>query len=207
LTAPPSRTERRSLGLSTPSARHKRLQPTRKPRLNLVHPLTTSHPTPIKLIRTRSLSGKGHSRALERVATSFKVSLTTAGVHNADEIKRSIDEFAREANSGLIVLPQSVTATHHDLIVTLANQYRLPAIYPYRFFVHRGGLISYGIDMTDQFERAALYVHRILLGEKPADLPVQAPTRFNLVINLKTAKALGLEVPLSLLVRVDEVVE
>ena len=115
--------------------------------------------------------------------------------------------FARESNGGLIVAAAARTVVHRDLIVALAERYRLPAIYPQRAFVTAGGLISYGPDRVDQYRRAAGYVDRILKGEKPADLPVQAPTKYDLVLNLKTAKALGLEIPSSVLARATEVVE
>ena len=115
--------------------------------------------------------------------------------------------FARSANGGLIVTGSALTTVHRALIVTLAAQHRLPAVYPGRYFVAAGGLISYGPDRVDQYRQAAGYVDRILKGEKPTDLPVQAPTKYELVINLKTAKALGLEVPPTLLARADEVIE
>jgi putative ABC transport system substrate-binding protein len=129
-------------------------------------------------------------------------------VHDAGEIERGITEFARGSNGGLIVVgaPSSM-ALHRDLIVTLAARHLLPAVYASLFFVTAGGLISYGVDAIDQYRRAAGYVDRILKGEKPADLPVQAPTKFALVINLKTAGALGLDVPPMLLARADEVIE
>jgi ABC-type uncharacterized transport system substrate-binding protein len=120
---------------------------------------------------------------------------------------RTISEFAREPNSGLIVVVGTVVTIQRDLIVKLATQYRLPTIYPYRFHVESGGLMSYGPNLVEGYRRAASYVDRILRGEKPADLPVQAPTRYELTINLKTANALGLTVPPSLLARADEVIE
>jgi len=128
-------------------------------------------------------------------------------VRDAPEIERDIAAFARSSNSGLIVTASAVATSHRDLIITLAARLRLPAVYASRFFVTGGGLISYGPDLLDQHRRAAEYVDRILKGEKPADLPVQAPTRYELVINLKTAKALGLDVPPMLLARADEVIE
>ena len=126
---------------------------------------------------------------------------------DAGDIERAVAAFARSANGGLIVTGSPLTAFHRDLIITLAARHNLPAVYPVRYFVAGGGLISYGSDLNDQNRRAAGYVDRILNGEKPADLPVQAPTKYELVINLKTAKALGLEVPPSLLARADEVIE
>ena len=129
------------------------------------------------------------------------------GVGDAAEIERSITTFARVPHGGLIVTGSALSAVHRDLIVSLAARHKLPAVYFSRFFVRNGGLVSYGADLVDQRRRAASYVDRILKGELPADLPVQAPTKYELVINLKTAKALGLEVPPTLLVRADEVIE
>ena len=128
-------------------------------------------------------------------------------MRDAGEIERAIAAFARAPNGGLIVTAEPSALVHRDLIITLAARHRLPAVYSYRFFVAAGGLISYGPDLVDPYRRAAGYVDRILKGEKPADLPVQAPTKYELVINLKTAKALGLDVPPTLLARADEVIE
>ena len=133
--------------------------------------------------------------------------LSPVGVRDADEIERAITAFARGANDGMIVLSSGLTIAHRHLIIMLAARHRLPTVYPYRFFVTDGGLISYGPDLIEQYRRAAGYVDRILKGEKPADLPVQAPTKYELAINLKTAKALGLDVPPALLARADEVIE
>jgi putative ABC transport system substrate-binding protein len=149
----------------------------------------------------------GMWRAIEAVAPSFRVQLTAASVRNAAEIERAIDEFAHEPNGGLIVLPNPVNEGNRKLIITMAARHRLPAVYAFRFFVTDGGLISYGVDLADQYRQAASYVDRILRGEKPAELPVQQPTKFALVVNLKTAKALGLDVPPTLLSRADEVIE
>jgi putative ABC transport system substrate-binding protein len=124
-----------------------------------------------------------------------------------DAIERGIMKIASFSNAGLLVTSSAPTAVHRDLIVRLAALNRLPAVYPYRYFVTAGGLVSYGPDTIDPYRRAAGYVHRILKGEKPADLPVQAPTKYELVLNLKTAKALGLDVPATLLARADEVIE
>jgi len=146
-------------------------------------------------------------RAIEAVAPSLGVHLTVAGVHDAADIERAVNALMRESNGGLVVLPNPITINHRELIITLAAQHRLPAVYPYRYFVADGGLMSYGADIVDQYRRAAGYVDRILNGEKPADLPGQAPTKYELVINLTTAKALGLTVPPSLLTRADEVIE
>src|SRR5262249_30736136 len=128
-------------------------------------------------------------------------------VRDAPEIERAIPTFARGSNDGLIVASSPSAARHRDLIIKLAGAHRLPAVYSFRYYVTDGGLISYGPDPTDPFRRAAEYVDRILNGEKSADLPVQAPTKYELVINLKTAKALGLDVPPTLLARADEVIE
>jgi len=133
--------------------------------------------------------------------------VSAVSVRDAGEIERAVAAFARSANGGLLVTPSASVSVQHDLIVTLAARHKLPAVYSYRFNVTSGGLMSYGPDRVDQFRRAAGYVDRILKGEKPADLPVQAPTKFELIINLKTAKALGLTVPQSLLATADEVIE
>jgi putative ABC transport system substrate-binding protein len=154
-----------------------------------------------------SPSGIGQLGAIQSVASSFGVELTPVGVSDASEIERGITAFARTSNGGLIVTPVTLAIVHRDLIITLAAQHQLPAVYGLRPFVNDGGLICYSPDSIDPFRRAAGYVDRILKGEKPADLPVQAPTKYELVINLKTAKTLGLEVPSSLLARVDEVIE
>jgi putative tryptophan/tyrosine transport system substrate-binding protein len=145
--------------------------------------------------------------AIQAAAQSLGVEVSPVSVRDAGEIERAVATFARSANGGLIVTPSGSVSTHHDLIITLAARYKLPAVYSNRSNVTGGGLISYGPDLVDQFRRAAGYVDRILKGEKPADLPVQAPTKYELVINLKTAKALGLDVPTAVLARADEVIE
>ena len=149
----------------------------------------------------------GMWRAVETAAPSFRVQVTAADVRDSAEIKRAIDSFASESNGGLIVLPNVPTIVHRGLIMALAARHRLPAVYSFRQFVREGGLISYGPDRLDQYRRAAAYVDRILRGEKPSDLPVQQPTKFELAINLQTAKALGLDVSPMLLARADEVIE
>jgi putative ABC transport system substrate-binding protein len=149
----------------------------------------------------------GMWQAVEAAAPTLRVQLTRAGVRNAAEIERAIDRFAREPNSGLIVLPSPVTEGNRKLIIAMAIRHRLPAVYAFPFFAREGGLISYGVDLPDQYRQAASYADRILRGEKPADLPVQQPTKFALVVNLKTAKTLGLEIPPALLARADEVIE
>ena len=145
--------------------------------------------------------------AIQGVAPSFGVELTPIDVRDSGELERAIAAFARGPHDGLIVLGGPGANAYRDLIAALAARHRLPAVYPARYFVAGGGLISYGPDLIEQFRLAAGYVDRILKGEKPADLPVQAPTKYELVINLKTAKALGLEVPPMLLARADEVIE
>ena len=152
-------------------------------------------------------AGIGQFGAIQSVAPSFGVEVSPVDVRDAGEIERAIAAFARSSNGGLIVTASALAVVHRDLIITLAARHKLPAVYSCRFFVTAGGLISYGPDSIDQYRRAAGYVDRILKGEKPADLPVQAPTKYELVINLKTAKALGLDVPPSLLARADEVIE
>jgi ABC-type uncharacterized transport system substrate-binding protein len=163
----------------------------------------------VAVIRDASVpAGSGGFAAIQTVAPSLGVELTPVGVRDSDEIERAITTFARASNGALIVVgPVSSVRPHYDLIIAVAARHRLPAVYPNRPFVISGGLMSYGNDPVDPYRRAAGYVDRILKGEKPADLPVQAPTKYELVINLKTAKALGLEVPPTLLARADEVIE
>ena len=153
-----------------------------------------------------SVAGVAQFAAIQSAAHSLGVELTPVGVRDADEIERGVAAFARSGDGGLIVTGAGV-ASRRDLIISLASRLRLPAIYPYRYYATDGGLISYGPNTLDLFRRAAGYVDRILKGEKPADLPVQAPTKYELVINLKTAKALGLTVPDTLLARAHEVIE
>ena len=140
-------------------------------------------------------------------AASFAVDAIAASIRDKSELEPVIAAHAHEPNGGLVVMADSFTSAHRAEITSLAARYRLPAVYPFRFFAEIGGLLSYGNDRLDPFRRAAVYADRILKGEKPADLPVQAPTKFELVINLKTAKALGIEVPPTLLTRADEVIE
>jgi putative tryptophan/tyrosine transport system substrate-binding protein len=146
-------------------------------------------------------------KPFKAAAPSFAVEAIVAPARDTSELESVIAAQAREPNGGLIVMPDSFTDTHREEITSLMARYRLPAIYAYRFFAALGGLLSYGADLGDNFRRAADYVDRVLKGEKPADLPVQAPTKFDLVINLKTAKALGLNVPNTLIGRADEVIE
>jgi putative ABC transport system substrate-binding protein len=160
------------------------------------------------VIRDPTLAvGAGQLGAIQSVAPSFGVELSPVGVRDADEIERAITAFARGPNGGLIVTGSPLARFHRALIITLAARHRLPTVYTDRSFVNDGGLISYGPDRVDQYRRAAGYVDRILKGEKPENLPVQAPTKYELAINLKTAKALGLEAPPQLLARADEVIE
>jgi putative tryptophan/tyrosine transport system substrate-binding protein len=149
----------------------------------------------------------GMMAAMQGVAPSLRMDMSPIDAREAPEIERAIAEFARGPHGGLIVTLTAFTIRHRGLISTLASRHRLPAVYPYRYFATGGGLISYGPDSVDQYRRAAGYVDRILKGEKAADLPVQAPTKYELVINLKTARALGLAVPDRLLATADEVIE
>jgi len=166
------------------------------------------HVTRVAVLRDPAIAaGAGQLGAIQSVAPSFGVELSPIGVRDAGEIERAVTTFARSSNGGLILTASTLAAVHRNLIVMLAARHKLPAVYYERFFAAAGGLISYGPDVVDQFRRAAGYVDRILKGEKPADLPVQAPTKYELVINLKTAKALDLEVPATLLARADEVIE
>src|SRR5438445_3885686 len=152
-------------------------------------------------------SGIGQFAAVQAVAPSLGVELSPVDVRDAPEIERAVTAFARSGNGGLIVTASALATRHRDLIITLAARHKLPAVYAGRWFVTSGGLLSYGPDYVDQFRQAAGYVDRILKGEKPADLPVQAPTRYATVLNLKTARTLGLDVPATVLVRADEVIE
>ena len=158
--------------------------------LAIYHPETTPHDQFV--------------RGVEEAAPALGLKLAVMPVRNASDIEHAFDGLA---HTGLIVFPAVVTGTHRQLIIELAARNRMPAVYPFRYFVTMGGLLSYGIDPLESFRRAALYVDRILKGEKPANLPVQQPTKFELVINLKAAKAIGLEVPPMLLARADEVIE
>ena len=151
--------------------------------------------------------GPAQLSAIQAVAPSFGVELSPVGVRDAGEIERTIAAFAQSSNAGMIVTPSTSAAIHRDLIVMLAARHRLPAVYSWRYFATAGGLISYGPNPIDMYRRAASYVDRILKGEKPADLPVQTPTKYQLVVNLKTAKALGLDVPALLQQRANEVIE
>jgi putative ABC transport system substrate-binding protein len=162
----------------------------------------------VGVLRDRAIvAGTGQYGAIQAVAASLKVELTPIGVQDAEEIERAITAFARGSNRGLIVTASPSAFIHRDLITKLADKYRLPAVYPDRIFATDGGLISYGTDYSDLYRRVANYVDRILKGASPTDLPVQYPTKYELIINLRTAKALGLTMPTALLASADEVIE
>ena len=163
--------------------------------------------TRVAVLREPGAAAIGQWAIIQAVAQSMGVELKAIWLPDASEIERTISAFAGSPNGGLIVAVSAAALVHRELIVTLAARHRLPAVYAYRVFVTSGGLITYGPDISSQYRRAAGYVGRILKGEKPGDLPVQAPTKYELVINLKTAKALGLTVPPTLLARADEVIE
>ena len=152
-------------------------------------------------------AGKFFSRPFIASATKLKVRPITAEVHDPSEIENTIVKLGRESGSGLVLVPDNFMSVHRDLIISLTAEFRIPAIYPYRYFAEAGGLASYGVHAIDQFRRASEYVSRILRGAKPADLPVQAPTKFELVINLKRAKALGIVIPRILLAGAEQVIE
>jgi putative ABC transport system substrate-binding protein len=164
--------------------------------------------TRVAVIRDSAITGGiGQWASIQSMAPSVGVEVSPINVRDASEIERSVTAFARGANGGLILTASGSAFVHHDLIIALAARHKLPAVYFERFFVANGGLISYGSELRDQYRRAAAYVDRILKGEKPADLPMQAPTKYELVINLKTAKALDLDIPATVLARADEVIE
>jgi len=159
------------------------------------------------LLQLENSSHAAMERVIEKTAPDFGVQVTALNVHDAAEIESAIVRFAQQPNGALIVLASPVTIPNRDLIVMLGARYRLPAIYMFRYFATSGGLIAYGPDQLDQWRGAAIYVDRILKGEKVGDLPVQAPSKYELVINLKAARAIGLNLPASLLARADEVIE
>ena len=162
----------------------------------------------VAVLRDATLTaGVGQFAVIQSVAPSVGMEVTAIGLRDSNEIERAVAKFAKVPNGGLILTASALSVVHRGLVVALAAQFNLPTIYYRRFFVSAGGLISYGYDVVEQFRGAAGYVDRILKGEKPADLPVQAPTRYEMVINLKTAKALGITVPPMLLARADEVIE
>ena len=153
------------------------------------------------------MAGIGQFAVIQSVARSVGVEVSPLNLRDAGETERAVTAFARSSNGGLIVAASALASVQRNQIIELAARHRLPAVYFERLFVASGGLISYGADFVDQYQRAAGYVDRILRGEKPADLPVQAPTKYDLVINLKTAKTLGIEVPQTLVARADEVID
>jgi putative ABC transport system substrate-binding protein len=157
--------------------------------------------------QTAAGGGSYFLRPIDAAASTLKVKSVMALVHDDDEIEAAFAALGREPGAGAVLLPDIFTAAHHQLVIALAKSYRVPTVYSHRFMVERGGLISYGVDIDNLFERAATYVDRILKGAKPVDLPVQAPTKFELVINQKTAKALGLTVPDTLIARAEDVIE
>jgi putative tryptophan/tyrosine transport system substrate-binding protein len=161
----------------------------------------------VAVVRSSQGSGTNYFAVIQAVAPSLGLEVSPVNLSDAADIERAVTTFARAPNGGLVVTPGPAARLHRNLIITLAAQHRLAAVYPYRYFTASGGLISYGPDYVDQYRQAADYVDRILKGDKPADLPVQAPTKYETVLNLKTAKALGLAVPQSILLRADEVIE
>jgi putative tryptophan/tyrosine transport system substrate-binding protein len=163
--------------------------------------------TRVGVLRDASVHGIGQFAVIQSVATSLQVDVMPIHVQDAVQIERDVQALAQSPNGGLVLTAAPAAPGHRDLIIALAARHKLPAVYVERLFVAAGGLISYGTDFVDQYRRSASYIDRILKGEKPADLPVQAPTKYNLVINLKTAKALGISVPATLLARADEVIE
>jgi ABC-type uncharacterized transport system substrate-binding protein len=166
------------------------------------------HTNRVAVLRDPTIAlGPGQFGAIQTAAPSFGMEVIPIDVREPAEIERAVATFAKSSNGGLIIAGSPLAQLHRRLIISLAALHKLPAVYFERFFVANGGLISYGTDFVDQYRRTGGYVHRILGGEKPADLPVQAPTKYQLVINLKTAKAMGLEIPSTLLARADEVIE
>ena len=154
-----------------------------------------------------SASGPAQFGIIQAVAPSLRVEVNPVNVRDAGEIERAVTAFARSSNGGLVVTSSGLTVSHRDLIFAAAARHKLPAVYPFRFYVTDGGLISYGPDLANMYRPVAGYIDRILKGERPADLPVQAPTKYKTVINLKTAKALGLTIPETLLATADEVIQ
>ena len=159
------------------------------------------------LANASNAANTSFAQFIETAGPSFSVAVSTAAVRNAVEIEEAITDIARHPKSGLVVLPDSLLSTHRDRIIELSNRLRLPAVYAFRAFAATGGLLCYGLDVPEVYRQAAVYVDRILHGTNPADLPVQAPNKFELIVNLKTAKAIGIEVPPTLLARADEVIE
>lgn len=175
--------------------------------LDVLHEIAPSVTHVAIILHPETAAHTAFRMAAEEASRSLGVPVGAAPVHDAAEIKNAIEEFSKMPDGGLIVLPHIVTEVHGDLIIQLAAQHRLPAVYPFRHFAFDGGLVSYGVNLLDAFRSAGGYVDRILRGEKPGELPVQAPTTFELFVNLKTAQALPLTVPATFLSRADEVIE
>ena len=175
--------------------------------LELLKEIAPSVRQVLAINHSENVTGAGYLRALEGAGSATGVKLIAAQVRDAAEIEQAIATMARQSNGGLIMLPSALAQVNREMITKVTAQHRLPAVYPFRYFVATGGLMSYGVDTVDVFLRGASYIDRILKGEKPAALAVQQPTKFELTINLKTAKALGLTVPPTLLARADEVIE
>ena len=175
--------------------------------LQLLKEIAPSVSWVVVLLNSSNPAANGHYRAIEAVARPLGVQTKLADVKDAAEIEDAISSLTSEPNGGLIILPDNVTLIHRERIVAAAARHRLPAMYPYRYFVAVGGLVCYGVDVTDLFKRAATYVDRVFKGTKPADLPVQGPIKFDWVINLKTAKALGLTIAPTVLARADEIID
>jgi putative ABC transport system substrate-binding protein len=159
------------------------------------------------LLHPETQANESYLQAVKGVSASFGMTVTRMGVHNATEIEQLVSDFARQPDGGLVVIPNPVTNEHRELIVTLAARHHLPAVYAFRHFANIGGLMSYGIDVVDLYIRAAVYVNRILKGAKAADLPMEQPDKFEFVVNLKTAKTLGLTVPSPLLIAANQIIE
>lgn len=175
--------------------------------LSTLHEIAPNVTRAAMLMNPEAFAHATFLRAAEAVAPSLGIKLTPAAVNNAEEIARAVVAIASTAEGGLVILPHPVTTRHRDVIIELASRHRLPAVYPARFFAQDGGLVSYGTDPIDQWPRAARYVDQIFRGTSPSQLPVQAPTKFDLTINLKTARAIGLAVPPAFALRADEVIE
>jgi putative ABC transport system substrate-binding protein len=158
-------------------------------------------------VNTGAVAGTAQWAVIQAFASPLGIELIPIDQRIATDVEADVGTFARDPNGGLIVVVGTITTMRHNLIVSVAARHRIPAIYPYRFFVEAGGLLSYGPNLMDLYRGAAGYVDRILKGERPADLPVQAPTKYELIVNLKTAKALGIELPVTVLARADEVIE
>ena len=175
--------------------------------LELLHEVQSSSTRALVLLHPETAAHRAFLRSIESAAEKLGISPVAAGIGEAADLKGVISSFAEQPNGGLIALPHPLTSNNRDMIIALVAQYRLPAVYPFRYFATAGGLLSYGSDAVDIWRRSASYVDRILRGAKPGDLPVQAPTKFELVVNMKTATALGLTMPTTLLARADEVIE